>query len=448
MSQEPYWQHRLPREIPENEAATALRDGMYDQAPRIWPFNPPTSYGVAAPGLAPFVPNMLPLNTGSQSLWPSFAASPHSPEAYPIQYAHMSPQYHRQIIPFQMGVNIGNNSSPLMKNFPAHSPIPTFTVPSDANAGQKRSRLPPDSTGRKMPQKAGGGSRNHAPTTKRIPSAKVKSRVISGRIAKPEVEHKRDNKQLLSSHNKVTKRDTPKSRRAAQPKRTNATSNNHNNAATATVQHSRAVEDEHDDESDTPLRIVRTRRVIKELDESTKPVQPTIETEDVICRAQGLSQTPQIHEHEHVEATSIIAPLKHQPLGPRPRCQYEVPEALKGVQKAMGPDNWNEYVVLLEKLWAREIHGEDFAAASKVIFMIFDHNMRRKINISMLRDMITPTLEKYMAEKKQADEGQADEGQADEGQADEGQADEGRTDKEGAEKEEVQGKDKGQKKKD
>jgi hypothetical protein len=58
-----------------------------------------------------------------------------------------------------------------------------------------------------------------------------------------------------------------------------------------------------------------------------------------------------------------------------------------------GPDNWNEYVYLMEQLWTEEITAHEFDKRVKPIFQMFDERMRKKLNGMVVTKMILPRLE-------------------------------------------------------
>ncbi|KAI8932390.1 hypothetical protein NX059_010577 [Plenodomus lindquistii] len=410
MSQAPYW-----TQAPPYDEESAMADGNYFS----WPLDlPPNIHGANVP--APMVPNMLPYSSAFPSAPSDFDTTSFNSFPYTNQYPVMAPYLHGEARPFQDDSNpmaslrtvLARPMGAAQWTNPPGSPIPTFTVANDVIAGQRRSRLPPNDTARKVPRKADNQAINNPllaqdPQPERIAPVepKVKSNIISGRVTKPANERKRKTSVTPTPVTQPTKptriarRDTPKPRKPAQPKLDKVSSKKRDTATSATGRRKHTIEDEDDDESDVPLRTMRPRRVTKADEENEFSAQPTTESEVVPCPRQ-ISQAPQVKLQPRVETTSIRPPLTHKPRGPFPRCQYEVPDSLKGIQQAMGPDNWNEYVVLLEKLWTREMHGEDFAAASKAILSLPNENMRKKMNSRMLKHMIAPVLDKHMAEKE------------------------------------------------
>ncbi|KAI4622776.1 uncharacterized protein J4E87_005869 [Alternaria ethzedia] len=59
----------------------------------------------------------------------------------------------------------------------------------------------------------------------------------------------------------------------------------------------------------------------------------------------------------------------------------------------LGPDNWNEYVYVMEQLWTEEITFDEFGARTQRIFQVFDEGIRRRLNNNVAMKMIVPRLE-------------------------------------------------------
>jgi hypothetical protein len=80
---------------------------------------------------------------------------------------------------------------------------------------------------------------------------------------------------------------------------------------------------------------------------------------------------------------------------PQPRYAYLVPEGLKGVQQALGEDNWTDYLILVEKKMLEEITKVDFVVQSKAIFMVFDDKTRMRIERQITSNVVLPLTEKH-----------------------------------------------------
>ena len=92
------------------------------------------------------------------------------------------------------------------------------------------------------------------------------------------------------------------------------------------------------------------------------------------------------------------ADAKPRPQPCRPRHTYPVPAHLESVRRALGPANWDEYLLLMEGLWTGEISGATFAARTKSICMVFNDAIRKQINNAIAMDMVVPLLESLMRE--------------------------------------------------
>jgi hypothetical protein len=93
----------------------------------------------------------------------------------------------------------------------------------------------------------------------------------------------------------------------------------------------------------------------------------------------------------------------------RPRHKYMVPGKLQGTATALGkplpstayplhlanfsgPDTWNEYIVLMERLVLGEISEPDFDKHATPLFQLFNQKTRHMLNRAIREDMIFPVL--------------------------------------------------------
>lgn len=58
-----------------------------------------------------------------------------------------------------------------------------------------------------------------------------------------------------------------------------------------------------------------------------------------------------------------------------------------------GPDNWDEYVYLLESLWLHKVTAHEFEQGTKPLFHIEYDTIRKKMNSMAIKKMIMPRLE-------------------------------------------------------
>ncbi|CAN9180363.1 unnamed protein product [Alternaria sp. RS040] len=94
----------------------------------------------------------------------------------------------------------------------------------------------------------------------------------------------------------------------------------------------------------------------------------------------------------------LPSPAPPKPGRLRPRHTYEVPTELVGTKTALGPDNWDEYVYLMERLHYNEISAHEFDSRAKSIFQVFDEKTRKKLNNILVMKMILPRLEEIELE--------------------------------------------------
>ncbi|CAN9233550.1 unnamed protein product [Alternaria alternata] len=62
------------------------------------------------------------------------------------------------------------------------------------------------------------------------------------------------------------------------------------------------------------------------------------------------------------------------------------------------PDNWDEYVYLMERLHYNEISAHEFDSRAKFIFQVFGEKTRKKLNNILVMKMILPRLEEIELE--------------------------------------------------
>ncbi|OWY42631.1 hypothetical protein AALT_g147 [Alternaria alternata] len=94
----------------------------------------------------------------------------------------------------------------------------------------------------------------------------------------------------------------------------------------------------------------------------------------------------------------LPSPAPPKPGRLRPRHTYQVPTELVGTKTALGPDNWDEYVYLMERLHYNEISAHEFDSRAKFIFQVFGEKTRKKLNNILVMKMILPRLEEIELE--------------------------------------------------
>jgi hypothetical protein len=100
--------------------------------------------------------------------------------------------------------------------------------------------------------------------------------------------------------------------------------------------------------------------------------------------------TPATRRSTRIQASQIQRPL--------PRYEYLVPNKLEGIKQALGEEDWNEYLIKTEKKLLGEITEDEFDARSKHLFLVFDEQMRRRIE-KLVEGMIAPVIKQHAEEE-------------------------------------------------
>ncbi|KAF1938779.1 hypothetical protein EJ02DRAFT_514301 [Clathrospora elynae] len=82
---------------------------------------------------------------------------------------------------------------------------------------------------------------------------------------------------------------------------------------------------------------------------------------------------------------------------------YTVPPELEGTRKALGEDNWNEYVFLMERLCTNKITPQEFNKGTRPIFLTLDEKMRKKMDNMVAMNMIQPGLDQQWNRDEESD---------------------------------------------
>jgi len=77
------------------------------------------------------------------------------------------------------------------------------------------------------------------------------------------------------------------------------------------------------------------------------------------------------------------------------RYDYLVPDELRGVHRALGDDNWTDYMMLMEKKLMGEVTEVDFIVQSKAIFMVFDMKTRTRLEKQIANTVVLPVIEQH-----------------------------------------------------
>jgi hypothetical protein len=78
---------------------------------------------------------------------------------------------------------------------------------------------------------------------------------------------------------------------------------------------------------------------------------------------------------------------------PKPGYEYDVPPQLGGLKRALGADDWTEYLILVEGYALKEITEDEFNAISGRIFYVVHAQLREKIQNMVVKRMVLPVVE-------------------------------------------------------
>ncbi|UPX12022.1 uncharacterized protein EKO05_0002599 [Ascochyta rabiei] len=77
---------------------------------------------------------------------------------------------------------------------------------------------------------------------------------------------------------------------------------------------------------------------------------------------------------------------------PQPRYDYEIPPELEGVQRALGPDDWTEYIMLSEKYVMGEVTEKELIAGSQRLFCAVNAKLHGRVQNMVVDLMIVPVV--------------------------------------------------------
>ncbi|XPS81686.1 hypothetical protein M3J09_013614 [Ascochyta lentis] len=225
---------------------------------------------------------------------------------------------------------------------------------------QEQSHLPPSTVGRKVPRKSTFVPAQSVQNSPRVAKRKTKSDVQSLRRS--------GMKQESTSPSSSSGRKTLK----------HGTSPNTRSIPTMTFPagSKKAMA------SGSPHRAIVKQQVVSDEDNKIGP----------LISSMVVGDEPKIEP-----AASLITKrgrpcVKKQNVRPQPRYEYDVPPELEGVKRALGLDNWTEYVTLAEKYVLKEIAETEFNAVSQRMFSV-DAKLRERIHGMIANSIITPVVE-------------------------------------------------------
>jgi hypothetical protein len=226
---------------------------------------------------------------------------------------------------------------------------------------EKQSRLPPNSIGRKMPRKAAPNS----PHPENSPHSSIARSKIVQRRASKKTSRLAHEAPVLATRGQGLEVDAVRPTRLGLP--LPATPHNVPKHQTRLSARSRrpVTQDEDDEESED-------------------------NSQDVPCRTIETGGTPD----PNAVTDSPFAQIKNKPRL-RPRFDYVIPKALKGVHQALGEDNWNDYMILMEHKFLGEIDEAQLTAKAAPIFTMFEGLGRQKMERQIVETVVKPVLDQH-----------------------------------------------------
>lgn len=139
-----------------------------------------------------------------------------------------------------------------------------------------------------------------------------------------------------------------------------------------------------DDEDDIPLALKRPRTVAKK-DSRQPEVLNSVKAHEVRVMANEAPRTP-TPTLKSTDITAVAEVVRES----SPRA-FHVPPELEGVKQALGEDDWNEYVGMVQKVLSEEITREKFDAVTKRTFQVGNSSLRRDVE-RMVAEMIVGSV--------------------------------------------------------
>lgn len=81
-----------------------------------------------------------------------------------------------------------------------------------------------------------------------------------------------------------------------------------------------------------------------------------------------------------------------QHIRPQTRYKYDVPPELECVKRALGQDDWTEYLVLVEKHVLREVTEQTYNTISHRMYHVINTTLRKRIETMVVERMIGPVV--------------------------------------------------------
>ncbi|USP76215.1 hypothetical protein yc1106_03489 [Curvularia clavata] len=161
--------------------------------------------------------------------------------------------------------------------------------------------------------------------------------------------------------------------------------------------------DSHDEESHE-VEIVEVRKKAgEETDNKNNIAETTSSGKARNDEEKTRASTPRCRPAKK-RATRATSPTQSSHHHRRSIYDYEVPLEVEGIRKALGPDNWDEYIYLLESLWLQKATAHEFEQSTKSLFRIEYDTIRKKMNSMVVKKMITPRLKEIRSSLPQRSE--------------------------------------------
>jgi hypothetical protein len=370
---------------PNNEAAPSSSRGVF--TPNMQPFIP---MGADPFSTTPYSVSVFPIPRSTQDFLR------HPPLNYAPKFADFGDSYLGQLQDMhphvawsrQAQLTSHDNEKPRsraqFKSPNEHHPQPvayplwpTYAPGQALPPSHMYSRLPPSDIGRKAPRKLDASSPAQ-PSSSQLADSTPKS--TQRRVTKQQ--HRQQQGNPLASHSTpIAKNSTTRATKPA-------------SSADRTTIHDPVIVFKRSTPTKKPTRLHHTPAqsrpavVLHDEDESDDDDLPL----RAICQAKnagtpvGRTKTTTTTKNANTENRCSIR---------RPQTQFEygVPGELESIHKALGEDNWTDFIILVEKKYLKQITDAEFAAKSKRIFMTFDDKVRVIIESKIAKLMVLPAIQ-------------------------------------------------------
>ncbi|KAF2029520.1 hypothetical protein EK21DRAFT_112892 [Setomelanomma holmii] len=314
--------------------------------PDAFGFSAGTNHGSAIPTELPF---FFPIYTqGIPGQYPSPGSAAFRGFDLPILQPHAAmssphPSQHRQ-----GHVSPSSHASP---TFPPY-PIP----------GHKRSRLPSNDVGRKVPRKAVASS---PPPEDPPRSSRTKAKLARSRVPKRKTQDRNDSPIAVPAQSAV-------------------------NGGAASIA------------TPTPTGFRKLPSGGHGLRPPSGRSRPVVLDDDIEGRNENESDSPKAATESDEDISMHTPSTTNSPVRqdrPRPQHDYPIPKELEGIHRALGEDNWNEYLILQEEKWMGKVTEAQFDAKTRSIFAVFDERIGKSLEKKMKNMVVKPVMERHAGDQ-------------------------------------------------